>query len=70
MAQMAISQVIKTHGSALNPTALEAMTYADAVIKEVLRLTPPAAVIFRRTTVDLEVSHHDSYSNSYGDWLS
>ena len=31
------------------------MTYADAVTKEVLRITPPAGAIFRRTTVDLEV---------------
>lgn len=48
--------MIKKHGPALTPASLEAMTYADAVIKEVLRITPPTAAIFRKAVVDMEVS--------------
>lgn len=49
------AQVIAKHGPSLTPAALEAMSYADAVIREVLRITPPSASVFRKATVDLEV---------------
>lgn len=48
-------QVIATNGPSLTPAALDAMTYADAVIREVLRIAPPSASVFRKATVDLEV---------------
>lgn len=50
-----LPQVIATHGPSLTPAALDAMSYADAVIREVLRITPPSASVFRKTMVDLEV---------------
>jgi cytochrome P450 len=31
------------------------MPYADAVIRETLRVAPPSAAVFRRALVDLEV---------------
>jgi len=44
------------------------MPYADAVIREVLRIAPPSASVFRRTTVDMEVGEgrcaHDPCSTS------
>jgi hypothetical protein len=49
-------QVMAQHGPGLTPSALDAMTYTDAVIKEVLRVTPPSASVFRKATVDLEVN--------------
>lgn len=48
-------QVIAMHGPAISPAALDAMPYADAVIREALRIAPPAASVFRRTLVDMEV---------------
>jgi cytochrome P450 len=44
------------HGPDMSRAALEAMPYTEAVVKEVLRLLPPARGLFRKTTVDLEVS--------------
>jgi cytochrome P450 len=49
------AQVIATHGPSLTPAALDAMSYMDAVIREVLRITPPSASVFRKALVDLEV---------------
>lgn len=51
-------QVMAAHGPELSRAALEAMPYTEAVVKEVLRLLPPARAVFRRTTVDLEVAGH------------
>ncbi|KAF6266422.1 cytochrome P450 [Scenedesmus sp. NREL 46B-D3] len=48
-------QVIKRHGEAITLPALDAMPYADAVIRETLRIAPPSAAVFRRALVDLEV---------------
>lgn len=53
---MLCAQVVETMDVALTPAALEAMPYADAVIREVLRVAPPSASVFRRTLVDLEVN--------------
>jgi hypothetical protein len=53
---MVCLQVMAQHGPGLTPSALDAMTYTDAVIKEVLRVTPPSASVFRKATVDLEVN--------------
>jgi cytochrome P450 len=49
-------QVVERHGEAITLAALEAMPYADAVIRETLRVAPPSAAVFRRALVDLEVS--------------
>lgn len=49
------TQVMSKFGSAISPAALDAMPYADAVIREALRIAPPSASVFRRTTVDMEV---------------
>ncbi|KAK9842472.1 hypothetical protein WJX81_001619 [Elliptochloris bilobata] len=44
------------HGPGLSGKALESMPYADAVIKEALRVHPIVASIFRRTLEDVVVS--------------
>lgn len=49
------AQVIAQHGGDLTPAVLDSMTYADAVIREVLRVVPPSASVFRKATVDMEV---------------
>ncbi|WIA15434.1 hypothetical protein OEZ85_002083 [Tetradesmus obliquus] len=48
-------QVMQRHGEAMTLAALDAMPYADAVIRETLRVAPPSAAVFRRALVDLEV---------------
>lgn len=47
---------VAAHGHALTPTALAAMPYADAVVREVMRAWPVVNGVFRRALVDLEVS--------------
>ncbi|WIA35635.1 hypothetical protein OEZ86_004050 [Tetradesmus obliquus] len=48
-------QVMQRHGEAMSLAALDAMPYADAVIRETLRVAPPSAAVFRMALVDLEV---------------
>jgi hypothetical protein len=48
-------QVIAEHGPGLSLAAVDDMPYADAVVKEALRLAPPAGAMMRRTLVDLQV---------------
>lgn len=52
---MVVVQVIAKHGTDLSIAALDAMPYADAVVKEVLRVAPPSAQVMRRTLYDMEV---------------
>jgi cytochrome P450 len=49
-------QVIAEHGPGLSLAAVDAMVYAEGVIKEALRLAPPAGAMMRKTLVDTEVS--------------
>eukprot|EP00775_Hariotina_reticulata_P012610 gene12610-12740_t len=51
-------QVIAQYGTTLSLRALDAMPYAEAVIKEALRLAPPAGAVLRKTLVDLEIAGH------------
>jgi len=46
---------VAEYGTALSLHALDAMPYAEAVVKEALRLAPPAGAVLRQTLVDLEV---------------
>jgi hypothetical protein len=49
-------QLIDEHGPELTVSSvLDAMPYCEAVVKEVLRVTPPSAQVMRRTVVDMEV---------------
>lgn len=47
--------VVATHGPALSDAALRAMLYADAFLKETLRLESPTRVLFRKTMAEYEV---------------
>jgi hypothetical protein len=51
------AQVIDRFGADLTPASLEAMPFADAVVREVLRVAPPSAAVFRKTTAHMEVTH-------------
>jgi cytochrome P450 len=42
-------------GPELSINVLDAMPYADAVVREVLRVAPPSAQVMRQTLVDMEV---------------
>jgi cytochrome P450 len=48
-------QVVAKFGPELSINVLEAMPYADAVVREVLRVAPPSAQVTRQTLVDMEV---------------
>lgn len=48
-------QLVAVHGPKLRHAVLASMPYADAVVKEVLRFSPPATGIFRKTLVDMQV---------------
>ncbi|WIA15673.1 hypothetical protein OEZ85_002299 [Tetradesmus obliquus] len=48
-------QVIAQHGPGLSLAAVDSMTYAEAVVKEALRLAPPAGAMMRRTLLDLQI---------------
>jgi cytochrome P450 len=50
-----VLQVIAEHGPGLSLAAVDAMVYAEGVIKEALRLAPPAGAMMRKTLVDMEV---------------
>ena len=47
--------VIAAHGPALSPSAMAAMPYLDAVVKETNRLFPIVSGVFRKALVDLAV---------------
>jgi hypothetical protein len=48
-------QVIAKFGPELSINVLDSMPYADAVVREVLRVAPPSAQVMRQTLVDMEV---------------
>lgn len=48
-------EVIAKYGPDLSINVLDAMPYADAVVREVLRVAPPSAQVTRQTLVDMEV---------------
>ncbi|KAF8071285.1 cyp26b1 [Scenedesmus sp. PABB004] len=48
-------QVVAKFGPELSVASVEAMSYASAVVREALRVAPPATQIMRKTRVDLEV---------------
>ena len=43
------------HGPAIDGAAVKAMTYADAVVKEILRLHPIIGATFRRALHDFDL---------------
>lgn len=47
--------VMTQHGPAVSLEALEAMPYAGAVVKEVIRYRPPVPMVWRRALEDIEV---------------
>lgn len=49
------AQLIELHGPELTVSLLDDMNYAEAVVKEVLRVAPPSGLVMRRTLVDMEV---------------
>jgi hypothetical protein len=48
-------QLVAAHGPELTVGLLDEMHYAEAVIKEVLRVAPPSGTVLRRTLADMEV---------------
>ncbi|KAF6251708.1 cytochrome P450 [Scenedesmus sp. NREL 46B-D3] len=48
-------EVMAKFGPELSINVLEAMPYADAVVREVLRVAPPSAQVMRQTLLDMEV---------------
>ncbi|WIA35804.1 hypothetical protein OEZ86_004193 [Tetradesmus obliquus] len=48
-------QVVAQHGPGLSLAAVDSMAYAEAVVKEALRLAPPAGAMMRRTLLDLQI---------------
>jgi cytochrome P450 len=50
-----LPQVIAKFGPELSINVLDAMPYADAVVREVLRVAPPSAQVMRQTLIDMEV---------------
>ena len=48
-------QVVKEHGPAIDGNAVKAMAYADAVVKEVMRLHPIVGGVFRRALRDFDL---------------
>lgn len=48
-------KVIAEHGPAMNGASVKAMTYADAVLKETLRLHPIVGGTFRRALKDFNL---------------
>jgi cytochrome P450 len=47
------AEVVSRHGDAVSPTALEAMPYAEAVLREAWRLHPVVPVVGRQATRDV-----------------
>jgi len=47
--------VIAAHGTAITRQALDAMTYLDAVVKEVQYVNPSGAMNFRHALKDLDI---------------
>ncbi|CAD7704256.1 unnamed protein product [Ostreobium quekettii] len=47
--------VMAAHGPYMGPEALEAMTYAEACVKEVLRVTPPVLFPLRKVAREFEM---------------
>jgi cytochrome P450 len=48
-------QVISEHGPAMDSATFKAMTYAEAVVKETLRLHPVVGAVFRRSLKDFSL---------------
>lgn len=48
-------QLIGQFGPELTINVLDQMHYAEAVVKEVLRVAPPSGLVMRKTLVDMEV---------------
>ncbi|CAL8471479.1 g11021 [Coccomyxa elongata] len=48
-------QVVAEHGAQMDGAAVKAMTYTDAVIKEILRLHPIVGGVFRRALADFNL---------------
>ncbi len=51
-------QVVAHHGDDITLAVLESMPYADAVIKEVMRLHPPIGCQFRRALKDFPLGDY------------
>lgn len=48
-------QVVAQHGTKIDGAAVKAMTYTDAVVKEILRLHPIVGGTFRRALTDFNL---------------
>ena len=48
-------QIVKEHGPAIDGNTIKAMTYTDAVVKEVMRLHPIVGGVFRRALCDFDL---------------
>lgn len=62
-----VLQVVARFGPELSVNVLDAMPYADAVVKEVLRVAPPSSQVTRQTLCDMEVRAKDVLLFSRGD---
>ncbi|WP_248903941.1 cytochrome P450 [Halocatena marina] len=51
-------------GAPPSPERLDALTYTEQVIKEALRLYPPAAMLFRKNLTETEIGGHTVPANS------
>ena len=52
---LALQDIITRHGVAITAEALDDMSYAAAVAKELLRITPAVPAVFRVAVVDFEL---------------
>ena len=49
-------EVVAEHGPEITDAALRSMRFAEAVVKETLRLEGPTQIVFRRATADIDIS--------------